>query len=128
MMDRLANACVAINNANRLRKRTVLIRGTSKVVKEFLETMQKYNYISSLVYIDDHRQGKALVGLNGRLNKCGAVCPRYDVTMKEIERYRESILPARQFGHLIFTTSKGILDHNQCLSQRTGGKIIGFFY
>lgn len=128
MVDRLANACVAINNANKMKKRSVIIRGISKITKEFLETMQKYEYISSLIYIDDHRQGKAFVGLNGRLNRCGAVCPRYDVTVNEIERYRESILPARQFGHLIFTTSQGVLDHNDCLSKRTGGKVLGFFY
>ncbi|KAF2343792.1 Ribosomal protein S8 [Trinorchestia longiramus] len=127
-MDRLANACVTINNANRNRKRAVLIKGLSRVTREFLEAMLRHNYIASLTYVDDHRQGKALVGLNGRLNRCGAVCPRYDVTMQEIERYREGILPARQFGHLIFTTSKGIMDHNECLAVRTGGKILGFFY
>ncbi|KAL9674045.1 hypothetical protein QQ045_030311 [Rhodiola kirilowii] len=30
-------------------------------------------------YVDDHRSGKSVVELNGRLEKCGVISPRFDV-------------------------------------------------
>ncbi|CAO2837713.1 unnamed protein product [Amaranthus hypochondriacus] len=36
-------------------------------------------YIGEFEYVDDHRSGKIVVELNGRLNKCGVISPRFDV-------------------------------------------------
>lgn len=127
-MNRLAATCKAINNANRKGKRQVMIRFTTKLTVPFLEKMQKCGYISTLTYVHDNRQGKVIVGLNGRLNKCGAICPNYCLKINDLERFKERILPARQFGHLILTTSKGVIDHNECVTMQTGGKVLGFFY
>ena len=67
----LADALNAINNAEKTGKRQVLIRPSSKVIIKFLTVMQKHGYIGEFEYIDDHRSGKIVVQLNGRLNKCG---------------------------------------------------------
>eukprot|EP00866_Antonospora_locustae_P002180 jgi/Antlo1/2180/1318 len=128
MMNRLAATCKAINNANRSGKRQVLIRFVTKTTRKFLEKMQVCGYISTLTYIDDHRQGKVIIGLNGRLNKCGAICPNYCLTLKDVEKFKDKILPARQFGHLILNTSKGMIDHNECVTMKSGGEVLGFFY
>ena len=32
--------------------------------------------------VDDHRAGKVVVNLTGRLNKCGVISPRFDVQLK----------------------------------------------
>ena len=32
-------------------------------------------YIGEFEYVDDHRAGKIVVELNGRLNKCGVISP-----------------------------------------------------
>ena len=127
-MNRLAATCKAINNAARKGKRQVSIRFNTKTVRPFLERMQSFGYITSLTYIDDKRQGKIVIGLTGRLNKCGAICPNYCLGIKEIENFKDRILPARQFGHLILTTDKGVIDHNECIKNETGGKVLGFFY
>ena len=39
-----------------------------------------------------------------------------------------NLLPARQFGKIILTTSYGIMDHEEARRKHTGGKILGFFY
>ena len=78
--------------------------------------------------IDDHRAGKIVVTLNGRLNKCGAICPRYDASVGEFEKWQKSVLPSRQFGFIVLTTSLGIMDHEEARSKNTGGKVLGFFY
>ena len=50
----------------------------------------------SFEYVDDHRAGKIVVELNGRLNKCGVISPRFDIGVKEIEGWTARLLPSRQ--------------------------------
>jgi len=53
-------------------------------------------YIGEFEYVDDHRAGKIVVELNGRLNKCGVISPRFDVGVKDIEPWTARLLPSRQ--------------------------------
>ena len=78
--------------------------------------------------MDDRRAGKIVIDLIGRVNKCGVISPRFDVEAGAIEQWVVNLLPARQFGHVILTTSYGIMDHNEARRKHTGGKILGFFY
>lgn len=118
----------SIYNAEKHGKRQVLIRPTSKVVIKFLQVMQKHGYIEEFEIIDDHRSGKIVVQLNGRLNKCGVISPRFDVKLDEMEKWIGNLLPSRQFGFLVLTTSIGIMDHEEARRKHTGGKILGYFY
>ena len=85
-------------------------------------------YIGEFEIVDDHRSGKIVVELIGRINKCGVISPRFDVCHNEIEQWVVNLLPARQFGHIILTTSYGIMDHEEAKRNHTGGKVLGFFY
>ena len=85
-------------------------------------------YIGEFEIVDDHRAGKIVVELIGRINKCGVISPRFDVCHNEIEQWVVNLLPARQFGHIILTTSYGIMDHDEARRKHTGGKVLGFFY
>jgi len=117
-----------IVNAEKRCKRQVLIRPVSKVVIKFLRVMQKHGYIGEFEYVDDHRAGKIVVHLNGRLNKCGCISPRYDVKASEMELLMNRLLPSRLFGYVVLTTSAGIMDHEEARRKHLGGKVIGFFY
>lgn len=33
-----------------------------------------------------------------------------------------------QFGHIVLTTSQGIMDHEEARRKHTGGKVLGFFF
>lgn len=85
-------------------------------------------YIGEFEIIDDHRSGKIVVELIGRINKCGVISPRYDVSVGDLEQWVVNILPSRQFGKIILTTSAGIMDQDEARRRGTGGKILGFFY
>jgi len=85
-------------------------------------------YIDEFEIVDDHRGGKVVVNLNGRLNKCGVISPRFDVSTKEIDGWVENLLPSRLFGKVVLTTTMGIMDHDEARRKHTGGKILGFFY
>lgn len=69
-----------------------------------------------------------MVNLTGRLNKCGVISPRFDVKLKDIETYMRNLLPSRQFGYIVLTTSGGIMDHEEARRKHLGGKILGFFF
>ncbi|CAK7325200.1 unnamed protein product [Dovyalis caffra] len=118
----LNDALKSMYNAEKLGKRQVMIRPSSKVIIKFLLVMQKHGYIGEFEFVDDHRAGKIVVELNGRLNKCGVISPRFDVGVKEIETWTARLLPSRQFGYIVLTTSAGIMDHEEARRKNVGGK------
>lgn len=86
------------------------------------------DYIGEFEIVDDHRSGKIVVSLIGRINKCGVISPRFDLKVKDVEKQVNNLLPSRQFGHVVLTTSTGIIDHEEARRKHTGGKVLGFFY
>ncbi|XP_048763128.1 40S ribosomal protein S15Aa [Ostrea edulis] len=127
-MNVLADALKCIAAAEKKGKRQVLIRPCSKVVIRFLTVMMKHGYIGEFEIVDDHRNGKIVVNLTGRLNKCGVISPRFDISIRDMEKWTTNLLPSRQFGFIVLTTSGGIMDHEEARRKHLGGKILGFFF
>jgi small subunit ribosomal protein S15Ae len=124
----LNDALKAIMNAERRGKRQVLVRPSSKVLVKFLELMQKFGYIGEFEIVDDRRSGKIIINLQGRLNKCSVISPRFDIQLVDLEKWIGNLLPARQFGHIVLTTSMGIMTHEEARRKHVGGKVLGYFY
>ena len=100
----------------------------SKVIVKFLGVMQKHGYINEFEIIDDKRSGKIVVNLNGRLNKCGVISPRFDIQLKNFDKFMAQVMPSRQFGKVVLTTTCGIMDHEEAIKRHIGGKVLGYFY
>jgi len=124
----LNDALTAIVNAERKGKRQVLLRPSSKVIIKFLQVMMKHGYIGEFEIVDDKRSGKIVVDLVGRINKCGVISPRFDIQLSDLEHWTSYLLPSRQFGFLVLTSSHGIMDHEEAKQKHTGGKVLGYFY
>ncbi|OIR58596.1 MAG: 40S ribosomal protein S15A [Amphiamblys sp. WSBS2006] len=117
-----------ITKAEKEGKRQVLVRPASNVSIRFLEVMQLHGYIGEFEHIDDGKGGKIVVQLTGRLNKCAVISPRFDVQLKDIDKWVNNLLPARQFGKIVLTTSSGIITHDEAKKMNASGKLLGYFY
>jgi small subunit ribosomal protein S8 len=126
--DSLANGMTAlVNNEMRL-KRECVISPASKLLGRVLRVMQLNGYIGEFEFIDDGRTGKFKVQLLGRINKCGAVRPRFPVKTDEFEKWERSFLPSRGMGILVVSTSRGVTSHKTAKEEKIGGRLLAFAY
>ena len=131
MLDTLANALAAIQNAEMRAKSEVLIWPASKLIINVLRVMQREGYIGEFEYIDDGRWGKIKVQLLGRINKARVIKPRFPVKLKELEEmphWLRKYLPAYNIGILILSTPLGVLSHKEAIEKRTGGVLLAYVY
>jgi small subunit ribosomal protein S8 len=126
--DVINDTLVAIKNAEAVGKAEVVVEPTSKLLKSILKLMQTTGYIGDFEYIDDHRGGKFRISLQHKINKCGAIKPRFAVKKEDYEKWEQRYLPARDFGVLIVTTSQGIMTHHDSKEKGLGGRLIAYVY
>jgi small subunit ribosomal protein S8 len=127
-VDVINDTLVAIKNAEAVGKSEVVVEPTSKLLKGVLKLMQDAGYIGEFEYIDDHRGGKFKIALHHKINKCGAIKPRFAVKKEDYEKWEQRYLPARDFGILIVTTSKGLMSHHDSKEKGLGGRLIAYVY
>jgi len=127
-MDVLANGLTTIMNNEMRNKRECVISPASKLLGKVLRVMQLHGYIGEFEFIDDGRSGKFKVQLLGRINKCGAIKPRFAVRVDEIEDWEKKFLPSRDVGLLVLSTSKGVLTHKEAKEKKIGGRLLAFVY
>jgi small subunit ribosomal protein S8 len=127
-MDALSNGLTTIMNNELRNKRECVISPASKLLGKVLRVMQLNGYLGEFEFIDDGRSGKFKVQLLGRINKCGAVKPRFPVKADEIEDWEKKFLPSREVGLLIISTPKGLLSHKEAKEKGIGGRLLAFVY
>jgi small subunit ribosomal protein S8 len=128
MMDTLANGLTTIINNEMRNKRECTISPASKLLGRVLRIMQLNGYVGEFEFVDDGRSGKFKVQLLGRINKCGAVRPRFSLRVDKFEEWEKKFLPSRGVGILVISTPKGVLSHKEAKEKHTGGKLIAFLY
>jgi len=128
MMDTLANGLTTIINNEMRNRRECVISPASKLLGRVLRIMQLNGYIGEFEFVDDGRSGKFKVQLLGRINKCGAVRPRYSVKIDKFEEWEKKFLPSREVGTIVISTPKGIISHKEAREKHLGGKLLAFVY
>lgn len=128
MHDPLSIALSNIQNAERVGRDICIVRPVSKVVKNVLGIMKKANYLGDTEILSDSRGGVIKVNLLGRINKTGVIKPRFPVKGKEFEKYEKRFLPAKDFGIIIVSTSKGMMPHYEAKEKDLGGRLISYCY
>ena len=64
----------------------------------------------------------------GNINKCGSIKPRYNIKKEDYEKFEKRYLPAKDFGFLIVSTSKGVMSHMEAKEKNIGGRLLAYFY
>lgn len=126
--DPLADALVALKNAERAGKSTCDVTPASKLLGRVLGVMQELDYIGPYEFVDDGRSGVYRVRLTGHINECGVIKPRFNVGRTEFEKWESRYLPGRDFGALILTTTQGVVHHRAAKELGTGGKLLAYVY
>ena len=127
-MDTLANGLITIINNEMRNKRECIIDPASKLLGRILRIIQLNGYIGEFEFIDDGRAGKFKIQLLGRINKCGAIRPRFPVKADRFEEWEKKYLPSRDVGILVVSTPDGVLSHREAREKRIGGKLLAFVY
>lgn len=128
LLDPLANALSHITNSERVGKKEVYIKPASKLIGEVLRVMQENGYIGEFEFIDDGRAGIYRVQLIGKINRAGAIKPRFPVKVAEFEKWEKRFLPAFEFGILVVSTSQGVMTNKQASEKGIGGRLIAYIY
>jgi small subunit ribosomal protein S8 len=127
-MDPLANALNHLSNCERVGKKVAYIKPASKLIGRVLKVMQDYGYIGEFEFIEDGRAGIFKVELIGKINKCGAIKPRFPVKKLGYEKFEKRYLPARDFGILIVSTTQGVMSHEEAKKRGLGGRLLAYVY
>lgn len=128
MMDTLSSGLTTIMNNEMRNKRDCVISPASRLLGHVLRVLQLNGYIGEFEFIEDGRAGKFKVQLLGRVNKCGAVKPRYSVSADGFENWEKTYLPAREMGILVVSTSFGVISHKEAKQKNMGGRLLAFIY
>ena len=109
-------------------KNTCLITPSSKLLISILKKFKDLGYVNEFEVIDNGIGGVIKVELAGKINNCKSIRPRYSVKYDGLEKYEKRYLPARNFGYLIISTSKGIMTHLEAKEKKIGGRLLAFVY
>lgn len=123
--DLLVDALTIIRNAEFVGKKECEVPA-SNLIKNVLKVMKKEGYIGDFKETEDKRKIK--VQLLGKINDCKGVRPRFAVKKDGFEKYEKRFLPARNFGILIVTTSKGVMTQHEARKLGIGGRILAYVY
>ena len=124
----LANLFSSLQNAEMRRKKECMVIPASNLASEVMRVLQKKRYIGEFEFIDDGVSGKLRVQLLGRINRCGAITPRYPIKAREYTKWESRYLPAVGVGMLIVSTSDGVLSHSEAQEKKIGGRLLGYVY
>lgn len=126
--DPLNDALVLIKNAERVGKSHCIVKPGSKLIGRVLQIMKEYKYIEDYEFVEDSKGGVFKVNLNGNINNCGVIKPRFSVKKVEFEKWESRYLPGQDFGVLILTTTKGVISHYKAKELNTGGKLLAYIF
>ena len=125
--DPLSDALVLIKNAAHVGKESAIVPA-SRLIGDVLKLLTEKGYLNNYEFRDDGKGGEFDISLNGRINGCGAIKPRFSIKLKDMDRHEARYLPAKDFGLLILTTPYGVMNNDQAKEASTGGKLLAYVY
>ncbi|MAH06672.1 30S ribosomal protein S8 [Candidatus Pacearchaeota archaeon] len=120
--DIVADGLNQIMNAKKAKKKEVVLAKHSKILRKVLDLAKDAGYLDYSV------EGNELTVKIDDVNEIRAIKPRYTVSVKKINAYVRRYLPAKNFGFVVVSTSKGIMKHEEAEEQNIGGCLLAYMY
>lgn len=120
--DIVSDALNEIMNAKTARKKSVVLNKNSKLLRNVLDIIKKAGYIEYKI------EGNEIIVDIRKLNQLKAIKPRFTSSVDQIEHYVRRYLPAKDFGFVIISTNRGLMDHYEAKKQNIGGCLIAYVY
>jgi len=120
--DIISDCLNQIMNARRAGKTQLEVRRISKFLIEILKIAKEKGYLNFKM------KEKSIEIEILDLIECKTIKPRFNVQNAELEKYMRRFLPARGFGVLIVSTSKGLMTQDMAIEKNVGGNLIAYFY
>ena len=128
MNDPLSNVLSHLYNCEKISRTECIAKPVSKLIVNVLTIMKNHGYIGDFNIINNGRGGLVQINLLGNINRCGTIKPRFSFTLNDLEKFEKRFLPAKDFGLLIVSTSKGLMTHSQAIEKKVGGRLIAYVY
>jgi len=126
--DPLANVLSYINNHEKLGRKEIVVGNNSKFIRQVLTLLNENNYVGEFTEVENGNGKLLTIGLIGAVNKIGVITPRFNVKKDNFEKFEKRYLPAKDFGVMIVSTSKGLMTHIQAKEKGLGGRLICYCY
>jgi len=126
--DNLSNVMSKLNNAEKMGKTEVTYSISSKIIVEVLSKLKDNLYIGDIKEIGPSNHKLLKINLIKKINKCGAIKPRFSVAADGYEKFEKRYLIAKDFGIIIVSTNKGIMTHAEAREKGLGGRLLAYCY
>lgn len=126
--DPLAAMFSKMQNAIQVGKREIVVKPISKFMIEVLEILKQYDYVKEFEVIEDGRGNHMIIRGFENINKCGVIKPRFNYKLANAVVEESKYLPAKGFGIIIVSTSKGLITLEKATELQVGGKLVAYCY
>ncbi len=127
MTDHLADALNTIKTHEYAGQMKCRIRAT-KLTGEVLKLLKAHNYLKDYKEVLERSTAYYEVELDGRINDCGVIKPRFPVKRHDWAKKEERFIPGVGVGLLIVTTSQGIMTNTEAEDKKIGGRLVAYVY
>lgn len=126
--DTLANVLNHILSYEKIGRNELELIHDSKIIRKVLDVLKENNYVGAYDIIKNTRGNIIKLNLLKNINKCGVIKPRYQLKKTDFEKFEKRYLPAKGFGILIVSTTKGLMTNEKAKEQGVGGKLLAYCY
>ncbi len=126
--DALAATLSKVMNAEKVGKKEVVVKPSSKLIKNVLTIFNEHKYLGLFEEFEEGQNMALKINLLGNINQCGVIKPRFSTKQDNFEKWEKRYLPAKGYGILVVSTSRGLMTHYQAKEKKIGGKLIAYCY
>jgi small subunit ribosomal protein S8 len=127
-MDIIADALNTIKTHKKVGKGECQIRRSSKLLLSVLDILIEKGYIEKYEVIENGRGNLINVQGIGPINNCGAIKPRFAIGANEWVNWEERYILSKDFGHIVVSTSRGLMTNVEAREKQLGGRLIAYVY